>query len=380
MDDDGYLAASQPGMDWSWLLATADRHAVTPLLARRLSRHPAGAPPHILAALREKFDTNALRNLALARQLAELLQRLGELGVAAVPIKGPVLALSAYGDLTLREFADLDIVVHPDDFGRARSLFGEWGYRPLAALTSVGERALRSSDHHLPLVNQKERVVVELHWMLGRGRLGRDNSWVWGNMRPLSILGLEVPTLSWSALLVYLCVHGAGHGWARLGWIRDVAGVLSAAPAGQLHTAGELAAAVGARRRLALGVTLAHELLGAPVREELDRRLRGNGGGVPSRAGRSVAELAAEVRSRLFAHDTAGLARWVAFQCRTREKVLDRARYCLYILAAPHVADVEAVKLPGWLRGLYYVVRPARLVARRARALRAARLTRQGRT
>ena len=357
------VSPSQPDIDWERLLAAAERHAVAPLLARHLASSPCGAPSHVLAALRARYDVNALRNITLARHLAELLRGLAAHGVKAMPVKGPALAIAAYGDLALREFGDLDVVVHPGDFDRARALLGEWGYVPVAALSGVGERTLRATDHHLPLVGPDDGVKVELHWTLGRGRLGRDDAWVWSNVRPVLILGLEAPTLSWSALLVYLCAHGAAHCWLRLGWIRDVAGVLQAAPAGELRGAVELAAAASCRRRLALGIALAHELLGAPVPEGLEQ----------GDDDATIALLAGQVRTALFAEDGKGIAGWMAFQCRTLDTILDRAGYCLHVLAAPHVADVEAVALPGWLRGLYYVVRPARLLAIRAGARRTPR-------
>lgn len=348
--------------DWEWLLAAAERHAVLPLLARRLPELGAGGavPPHIAARLRARYDENALRNLAFTGTLAELLGRLAGAGVEAMPIKGPALAISAYGDLALRQFGDLDIVVRPADFGRARSLLGEWGYRAPPELTDAGERTLRSSDHHLPLAHDESKLRVELHWSLDNGRPGRilDGDWVWANARTVSLLGREVPALSWSALLVYLCVHGAKHGWTNLGWIRDVAGVLAAAPAGELAGAARLATAADARRRLALGVALARSLLAAPARDDL----RPEGGA-------EVARLEGEVRAGMFDEAGAGRLQALAFQCRTFDTLRDRAGLCWHVLAAPHAADVDAVKLPAWLRGLYFLARPARLAAKYGRRI-----------
>lgn len=347
--------------DWTRLLDAARHHGVTPLLARWLATRPAADVPRpIRDTLRERYDANALRNIAFTHQLIDLLELLASHSIGAMPIKGPALAISAYGDLALREFGDLDVVVHPADFDRARELLHREGYRPLAKLSSSGERALRSSDHHLPLVHAESGVMVELHWSLDNSRRGRvlDGEWVWANARTVSLLGRELPSLSWSALLVYLCVHAAKHGLTRLAWIRDVAGVLAAAPAGELADATRIASAAAAERRLALVTTLASELLGAPLPAEL--RLHD---------GPALAALRRDVRSALSAGGPTSLVGFAAFQCRTFERLRDRAGYCLHILAAPHVADVETVALPRWLAGTYYVLRPARLVAKRARSL-----------
>ncbi|HEU4585143.1 MAG TPA: nucleotidyltransferase family protein [Gemmatimonadaceae bacterium] len=350
--------------DWPALLDAAEYHAVTPLLARRLGANPHEVPPRVLETLRARYDANALRNVVLTRTLAEILQHLGASAVDAMPIKGPALAIAAYGDLALREFGDLDIVVRPEKFDRARELLHELGYRPLTPLTGEGERVLRGTDHHMPLVHEESRVMVELHWSLDNGRPGRylDADWVWSNARTVSLLGRELPALSWSALLVYLCVHGAKHGWTSLGWIRDVAGVVATAPDGELAMAAPLAAAADARRRLALGVTLARSLLAAPERGDL-----------AVNAGDAVARLERDVRARLFDSTERTRGEWVAFQCRTFDAARDRVGYLWHIVAAPHVADVQSVALPRWLRWLYFLLRPARLAAERASALLGAR-------
>ena len=67
--------------------------------------------------LEGRAQANRLRDLELTGELARLLDRFRRDGIAAVPYKGPVLAAQAYGDVALREFVDLDILVHPDRRG-----------------------------------------------------------------------------------------------------------------------------------------------------------------------------------------------------------------------------------------------------------------------
>jgi hypothetical protein len=361
-------AAPDPSTDWEWLLAAAERHAVSPLLTRYLGESAEGVPAAVLQRLRARFDANALRNVTLAHDLAALLERLAAAGVDAMPIKGPVLAISAYGDLALREFGDLDIVVRAADLVRARELFAGWGFEPATPLTAAGERALLASDHHIPLIGPGGRLTVELHWSLDNLRPGSrlDGEWVWANARQVPLLGREVSALSWSALLVYLCVHGAKHWWSTLGWIRDVGGVLASAPPGELDAAPAIASAAGAERRLALGVLLAHELLGAPDRLEL-----------PGGDHQVVTILAREVREHLFDERARGRVESLLFQCRTLDRVRDRAGFALHLVAAPHVADVEIVRLPQGVGWLYRAVRPLRLVAKSVTSLARPRLPRE---
>jgi hypothetical protein len=77
------------------------------------------------------------------------------------------------------------------------------------------------------------------------------------------------------------------------------------------------------------------------------------------------------VRSELFEVEAPSRSRQLAFQCRSRDRTVDAAAYCLYLVTAPHVADAEASNLPVGLSGLYYIARPVRLLGKYAgKALR----------
>ncbi len=53
---------------------------------------------------------------------------LGGSGIEAVPYKGPMLAVQAYGDIGLREFMDLDILVRHREIPKITEVMRENGY------------------------------------------------------------------------------------------------------------------------------------------------------------------------------------------------------------------------------------------------------------
>ncbi|MGH7231994.1 MAG: nucleotidyltransferase family protein, partial [Nitrospiraceae bacterium] len=118
-------------VDWLYLLRLARQHGMTPLLYRHLSGTCADmVPKAVLDQLGEAFKENLQNNLLLTAELLTLMQMFERQGIAAVPYKGPVLAVSVYGNLALRQFRDLDIFVHKRDALKARDLLIERGYRP----------------------------------------------------------------------------------------------------------------------------------------------------------------------------------------------------------------------------------------------------------
>lgn len=121
-------ALVEAGVDWDRVLEGARHHGVMPLLHRHLSDLGALVPAPVLAELSLYARNNAVHNLMLAHALLRILAALGQQGVGAVPYKGPVLASSAYGDVSLRSFKDLDLIVEAQDFGRAADTLQRLGY------------------------------------------------------------------------------------------------------------------------------------------------------------------------------------------------------------------------------------------------------------
>src|SRR5271156_1770944 len=117
------------GIDWNRFLALANRNSVMPMVGARLGAEgAANLPRHVARALRLSYEVNALRSHHLARCAVEIVDSFGAAGVPLIAIKGPALAIAAYGDVAMRVFGDLDFMVRLDDLPRA-----------VAALERVGD-------------------------------------------------------------------------------------------------------------------------------------------------------------------------------------------------------------------------------------------------
>jgi hypothetical protein len=297
---------------------------VLPLLSRSLHTLGPDLVPHdALTALRDAFQANTQRNLFLTGTLLKLLRLLEAHGIAALPYKGPVLATLAYGNVVLRQFGDLDLLVHPQEADRAKALLWTQGYRwPDGRPPARFPRLLKVYE----LVRPDGHVLVELHWALTSATFffPLDSALLWTRLETVSLLETPVRSLALEDLLLILCVHGAKHHWSPLGWIGDVAALLRVTP--QLDWARCLAQAsrLGGTRMLALGVHLAHDLLGASLPEAVWRWIH---------ATAAVPRLATQVYARLFATAAHPPAAWdhPAFYLGLRERGWDRLRCVLYL-------------------------------------------------
>jgi hypothetical protein len=261
------LLLQQP-LDWEEILRMADQHRVLPLLQRHLRTLPTGTVPEaVVAQLQQRCRAFVGANLLLVGQLLAILELLERNGIAAIPFKGVVLATAVYGNLALRQPGDLDILVRRDDLRRAADVLAALGYRPWSAAEGEGTLPPHLIHHEYRFLHPEHGTLVELRWRVMQPLFSSTIAIedLWQRREEIVLASGSVPGIAPEDLLVILCEHGAKHRWSRLAWICDVAELVRARPDLDWARVQERARELGITRALALGLLLAHELLGAAV-------------------------------------------------------------------------------------------------------------------
>src|SRR5215207_1144573 len=154
-----------PNVDWEYLFLLARRHSVVPLLYVQLEKHAFGLVPHeTLNKLRKHYLENSARNTLLTAELCKLIDLFAAAGIETIPYKGPALALFAYGNLALRRFVDLDVIVKKSDVLKAREILLAEGYTPTKSLSLNQQELLLRTQHNMQFSRDNHRRIVELHW------------------------------------------------------------------------------------------------------------------------------------------------------------------------------------------------------------------------
>jgi hypothetical protein len=299
--------------------------------------------------------------MRLTGELLRLLDVFEAQGIPAVSYKGPVLAAFAYGNLGLREFFDIDVLVRKEDVFRAQELLLAEGYRPQYRLTPAQEATfLRYNSEH-SFVHGNRGDDVDLHWAIAERHFSfpLDQEGLWRRLDRISLGGSDVCTLSPEDLLLILCVQGFKDAWERLKHICDVAEVIRVHQDMDWAGVVEQADASGGRRTLFLGLALASDLLGTTLPEEIAQSVQ---------ADPAVRTLARRVQERLF-RPSGSPRRFSEVMFRPihvqmRERLRDKVRYCVRSATTHTVGDWMALPLPRPLFPLYYVLRPIRLVGK----------------
>jgi Uncharacterised nucleotidyltransferase len=347
-------------LDWDFVLNEATENSVAPLLEMKLRAVMAdAAPAAAMERLKITCRANTVRCLFLAAELHKILELFRTAGIAAIPYKGPVLAEQAYGNLTLRDFDDLDIILPQRDLMKAHEVMLGLGYRARFPwiLSKDSKTALVPGEYNYR--DEKRRAVVELHTELTLRHfpVAPDIDRFAQRMVKVMVAGQEVPTLAPEDLLSALCVHGSKDFWERISWIADVAELIQRQTGFDWDRAFRTAESLRVERMLHLGLVLANDLLHAPMPEEIRKRVRDDA---------EALAVAREVEERTLSRNLSGVSagKRMRFRRRMVRGMLAGWRYSLRLAVIPAEEDWEMVQLPRLLAPLYLALRPLRLLAK----------------
>ena len=263
-DGQAIFALVERGVDWNRFLVLANRNALTPMVAARLGAEGvANLPSHVARTLRLSYQVNALRSHHLAGCAVEIVDSFAAAGVPVIAIKGPALAIAAYGDVAMRVFGDLDFMVRLEDLPRAVAALERVGYSSPAYRADVIETGFFPD---VGLDFARPDSVVDLQWRLSPSYFpfAPAGEQVWNRTVEIEILGRRVRVLGPADSILFQACHGSKHGWMTLAQICDFARVLAAATTVSWSDLLDDAQRAGSLRMLLLGVELAQ--LAQPVR------------------------------------------------------------------------------------------------------------------
>lgn len=294
----------------------------------------------------------------MTRELLRILDALKDAGIRAVPLKGPVLAEQLYGDVALRQFSDLDILVAQEDLEKAIEITSKMEYKCEEELKGKRKMAFLNSMHHYHLFNKKLGLFVELHWRSSPNHYGLqlDVSSILSRAVETTIFGKKILNISSEDEIVFLCLHGAKHAWQQVSWICDVARSISSGKVDWL-CAMEIAHESKNERLLILGSSLANEIFGITIPQEIASLVLKNYS-LHKFNRNSISNLALEEK------DQSVFSRVVGEQVVYLDILdgpIEKTSFIVKLILKPVNEDFVSIRLPEALYPLYYLVRPARL-------------------
>lgn len=355
-------------VDWQAFIQLARNHHIVPLVHRALLQAAQGEgqaaliPGSIIAEFKRLQYMISAFNMMVSTELTDLMGRCTTAGVSAIPVKGPVLALLAYGSTSMRQYEDLDFAVPPAHIIPLRDLLVRRGYTLVRAPDEPHQKAYIRSLQDWIFLHAERPLNLDVKPVLLSHLTSRpsDILWLQESLQPIGVDRHEVMAPGRTAMLILACMHGTSNAWAKASLLADVAALAHQLTANEWAELLCQADRIRKRRDVLIGLALAHELLGVALPEGIRKDLAKE---------RHLRQLVADA-SRHLRHPEAHASELeiLSFQRRSRDTVADACRCVIRYLTIPSHIEWTRFRLPPALTFAYVLIRPARLAREWLRA------------
>jgi len=338
------------------LVSLSVRHGILPLVYKTIKdiseQDNDFVPQEFLSELKAHYMGISQRNMLMSAELIRIMKLLEEHDIEALAFKGPTLAQMAYGDITLRQYVDLDVLTRKEDIYKIDTLLKKHGYERLLTLTPVQEKIWIKYAHDMGLIHKQKGVHFEMHWSFldEDYPMQVDLETFWENTQEVKLNGHPIPTFSTENLLVYLCIHGSKHLWERIEWIKDI-DLLIRKNEIDWEKVIKISEGTGFEKMIYLGFSLSAVLLDTPLSKSIQNKID------------TYQQLETVSTFILESWDTAK----TTFQ--KTEAILklfpgnkERLLYLHKIILKPSFNEYWYIDLPKGMYWAYYLVRPYLLI------------------
>jgi hypothetical protein len=207
-------------VDWNLFVQQVKHHRVFPLLYSKINQLE--LPKFIHKFLTKQFKKNTFQMLFLSSEMDIINKTFFEHNIPTLFLKGPALAHSLYGDISLRTSSDLDLLIPLHLLEKAENILFKLGYIKNDYIKTI-LNDWKWRHHHFTYYHPEKRVKVELHWRLNPGP-GKEPKFyeLWERRTVCILTDHPICLLGREDLFVFLVSHGARHGWSRLRWLIDI--------------------------------------------------------------------------------------------------------------------------------------------------------------
>jgi len=348
-------------IDWGNLLEMAEDHGITPLLYEYIrNNREINTPDTFLNTLANRHEANKLRNRVLSQELFDILELFSTHNIIALAYKGPSLTLSVYGDLGLRHFGDLDILINTKDIDAASNLLTSREYnRKIPPLSPVKEKHFIRADHEHEFISLDQLVHIDLHWALSSKHFPFQlkTETLFSQSRKLDLPAGAINTISDQDMILLLCMHSNKDLWRKLIWVCDIDRLIRKNNNLNWDALMQQAMSSHCERMVYIALLISHELLMTPIPEQILQAAKNHD---------LVEQGYIIIQSSLENKDPEkqylqclAIKPFTFFLC---DSYADKIRYIKGALITPTESDMMRYNLPSALHFVYYFLAPARKI------------------
>ena len=342
----------QQSIDWQYLITTAKNHKVAPLIYLNFTKFfSQDIPPEVLKQLQKFVLAKTKKNLYFVKELVTVTNIFESHNISVIPYKGLILAAAVYGDISLRQFVDLDFLVPTHQYLKAQNLLIAEGYIS-PPQTNV--------DWEHSFVHPQKQIGIDLHQGLTPAYLPFHINFLelWQRLETVSIGGIQVKSFSSEDLLILLCVQLAKDAqWTAEVLIKvcDIAELIRARPDINWDIVWQRCHNLGTKRILLFSLLIVNKLLNTKLPDLMTKKMREDK--VAKEAARQVCQNFFSRSEKSFEEKT--YQERIFLRKLAEELWKNKFRYFFKIIFTRKEQYFSPVYLPKSLFFIYYLLKPS---------------------
>jgi hypothetical protein len=215
-------------LNWEGVLNSALSQGIAPLLCHNLKKIQKShfIPEKVMHKLERAYYANVARNMYHYDELKRILTAFNEKNIKIIVLKGAALDKSVYGDIGLRTFGDLDLLVKKEDLSYAKEIMSDLDY--VYGPAKKSEEWRRMNHFHLrPHIHPDKSIVVEIHWHITGDSFHINIDEWWEMAKVIEIGNCQAMIPSPEDMLIHLCLHLFNHGYKEI-TLKDFCDIIEA--------------------------------------------------------------------------------------------------------------------------------------------------------
>ena len=187
-------------------------------------------PARSVQRLKDAYYYTLSRSVMMYKVLNKVVTLLTGNDIEVMVLKGAFLVDALYGDVALRMFSDIDLLVREQDADRAFGLLQQAGFQSDPGDSMLTFLRDKAKHEHLPQLVYKG-IPVELHTMLHKAEDEYEFSpdEMWAHAQQVTLQGVEVKVPDWPDTLIHTSIHLNKHfrdGQIQMSGFNDIVNIL----------------------------------------------------------------------------------------------------------------------------------------------------------
>lgn len=324
------MAFCEGGVEWDLIVAEAARHGVLPLFLENLKVLVGDRlPTSMRDRVRNYHQKLKIHAAFLVKELNRVLCAFEEKEIPVLVLKGPVLARTAYGELHLRRYVDLDVLVPRERFPDADRVLQTAGYeypRSKKEIAGWRKRLLLFLSGQWQYTRASGAFNLDVHTrvMPPGFALSSDFEPFWDRSTSVELgNGISVPGFAAEDMALILAYHGVKNEWRTLKYVADLAQLIRSGSEMDWYSLLARAQEMHSSRVLKSGLVLANDVLCVSLPPEVEAWIE------RSELGSAVPLAKRHMRDKSLG-STLSFRDRVRFQLDLKDNFADRISYGAY--------------------------------------------------